>query len=161
MLVNLRWSMILPAKMSLFSNSRRWQFRTCGLWENQRQVQQSRGTLVYGEDRGSWEGLLERKSIGEKQELKVRMVSHWWSCWRGLFLVGDAMFLSPCWPVMTLTEGSVIGSSSSNCCWVEGPPLLAPDSTVARLAFINIHNAMAFLWGKWGKMCLGLRPEPW
>lgn len=41
-------------------------------------------------------GYFEQKPIGEKQEFRAIMVSHWLSCWGSQFLVGDAMYIFPC-----------------------------------------------------------------
>lgn len=35
-------------------------------------------------------GCPEQKATGEKQELRVRVVPYWQSCWGSRFLVGDA-----------------------------------------------------------------------
>lgn len=42
-------------------------------------------------------GCFEEKSIGEKQEFRLMMVSHWPSCLGSQFLLGDAMSTVSCW----------------------------------------------------------------
>ena len=42
-------------------------------------------------------GCFEWKSIGEKQEFGVRVVSLWLSCADSQFLIGDAMYIFSSW----------------------------------------------------------------
>lgn len=46
---------------------------------------------------GSGRGYFEQKSFGEKEEFRVMRVSQGLSCRGGQFLIGNAMYIFPCW----------------------------------------------------------------
>lgn len=51
-------------------------------------------------------GVVSNGSIGEKEEFRLIMVSHWLNCWGSLFLVGDVHLLGA---VISYCSSSLVG----------------------------------------------------
>lgn len=74
--LTLKISVVLPAKLGLFRNSRKLQFRTYKLRPSQREIQQRGGTLLYKKG-GKWGGVASHKV----HQRKVRARGdEWLSC---------------------------------------------------------------------------------
>ena len=81
LILKIKLSVILPAKIGLFKSNRELQSEICTLWHNHRQVLKTKETtLFHGGDEGVGKASISKESVGINWETEVRLASHWLNC---------------------------------------------------------------------------------